>query len=70
MLHALAQSTPASVFAPKKNFAVEYKKLAASIIGEEYNDKRVMKRMMNFLAPDASAQAVNRAVLTEESKKK
>ena len=70
VLHALAQSTPASVFAPGKDFAVEYAKLAASIIGEEHEDTRITKKIKNFFAPDVSLQSINRAVLTEESKKR
>ncbi len=70
VLHALAMSTPASVFTPKKDFAVEYHKLAASIAGEEYNDSRLMSRLKNFIAPESSLQHMNRQVLKEESKKR
>ena len=70
ILEALAHSTPASVFSPRKNFAVEYKKLAASIIGEEYKDERILQKMLDFLAPDISAAAVNRSTLAESIKKR
>lgn len=69
VLEALANSTPASVFSPKNDVAVEYKKLAASIIGYEYKDSRILSRMKNFFAPDVSAASINRSVLMEESKK-
>ena len=61
VVEALAKSTPASVFTPKRDFAVEYKKLAASIIGEEYRDTRFMKRVKEFLVPDPSLQSMKRA---------
>jgi len=69
VIEALANSTPAAVFTPRRNFAVEYKKLAASIVGEEYKDKRVLKRIKEFIAPDSSFQVMNRSVLSEDSKK-
>lgn len=69
VLEALASATPASVFSPKRNFAVEYKQLAASIIGEEYKDTRLLKRVKEFLMPDMSAPKVNRSVLSEDSKR-
>lgn len=70
VLEALARSTPASVFSPKKNFAVEYHQLAASIIGEEYADNRLVSKVKNFLAPDNSLQSINRAVLKEKESKR
>ena len=69
IVEALANSTPAAVFSPRRNFAVEYKKLAASIIGEEYNDRRIMSRIKEFLAPNNSTPVVNRSKLAEESKR-
>lgn len=69
VLEALAHSIPASVFSPRKNFAVEYKKLAASLIGEEYKDTRLLKRVKEFIAPDNSQPKVNRSVLAGSLKK-
>jgi len=69
VLEALASSTPASVFKPNRDFAVEYKQLAASLIGEEYKDKRFLSMLKGLLVPDMSTQKINRAVLLEESKR-
>ncbi len=69
VIEALAHSTPASVFSPGNNFAVEYRKLAASIAGEEYKDNRLFSRIKEFLAPDTSYPAINRSILAEESKR-
>jgi len=69
VMEALANSTPASVFSPRKNFAVEYRKLAASLVGEEYKDKRLLSRLREFLAPDTSAPVMNRSALAGESKR-
>ncbi len=69
IIEALANSTPASMFSPRKNFAVEYRKLAASLVGEEYKDPRLLSRVKEFLAPDTSSPVINRSVLAEESKR-
>ncbi len=42
VLEALAITTPAVLHKPKSDAAVEYKKLAAAMIGEEYKDTRIM----------------------------
>jgi len=68
VLEALAHSMPAAVFSPKKNFAVEYKKLAASIIGNEYKDTRLFSKVKEFLAPDNSQPKINRTALSESFK--
>jgi MinD-like ATPase involved in chromosome partitioning or flagellar assembly len=61
VVEALAKSTPASVFTPKRDFAVEYKKLAASLVGEEYRETGMLRRVREFLVPDNSLQSANRA---------
>lgn len=68
VLEALAHSMPAVVFSPKKNFAIEYKKLAASIIGEEYKDTRLFSKIKEFIAPDNSQPKINRAALAQSLK--
>lgn len=70
VLEAMAYSTPASIFSPNKEFAVEYQKLAASIAGEDYKDPRVLKRLKNIVFPDVSAQSINRAILAGSAKKR
>jgi septum site-determining protein MinD len=70
VLEAMAFSTPASIFSPNKEFAVEYHKLAASIVGEEYKDPRIIKKLRNMVFPDISAQSINRAVLINSSRKR
>jgi septum site-determining protein MinD len=49
VLEALAEMTPASVRTPKRDASVEYKKLAASIIGEEFVDNRLKARLKRFM---------------------
>ena len=69
VLEALANSTPAALFSPRKNFAVEYKKLAASLIGEQYIETGVMAKLKNFVAPDMSTAEINRNIMLESSSK-
>ena len=51
MLEALAETTPAALHSPKRNTIIEYKKLAASLVGENYKDGRFtskIKRIFKF----------------------
>lgn len=70
VLRALAHSTPATVMKPGKGFSVEYNKLAASMIGEDYEDRGILSRMKGFIAPDSSLQSINRAVMKEKESKR
>ncbi len=49
VLEALSQMTPASIKDPKRDVAVEYKKLAASLVGEKYVDNRLKSRIKRFV---------------------
>jgi septum site-determining protein MinD len=69
VLEALSRTIPGVAFSPKREFAVEYKKLAASLVGEKYRERSVLKMVKNMIAPDVSPQSINRAVLTRESEK-
>ncbi|MBW2980817.1 AAA family ATPase [Candidatus Woesearchaeota archaeon] len=49
VLEALSEMKPASIRSPKRDVSVEYKKLAASLIGEKYIDKRLKARIKRFI---------------------
>lgn len=68
VLEALAEMKPAAIKHPKRDVSVEYKKLAASIIGEEYVDKRLGSKIKNFLLTDKDAERVriNRLVVAKK----
>lgn len=63
VLEALSETKPAVLYAPKRNVSVEYKKLAASLIGERYVDKRFIARLKNFfLGNELSKEEINRVL--------
>ncbi|MBW2997537.1 AAA family ATPase [Candidatus Woesearchaeota archaeon] len=46
VLEALAKTAPATIHAPKKDFAISYRTLAAKVLGEEYKDPRLMSKVL------------------------
>jgi len=62
---ALAAKKPATSF--KDNEAVmEYRKLAAALIGQTFKDTRLSTRVKNFFNPQISRQEVNRDLLRDQ----
>ncbi|MFC1685882.1 AAA family ATPase [Nanoarchaeota archaeon] len=62
VLEALANATPAALYEPNHDLSVEYKKLAACLIGEEYADPRFFSKLKGlFKGP--TREAINREVL-------
>jgi septum site-determining protein MinD len=45
VLEALSNTAPASACSPRKGFSIQYKKLAAKIAGEEFEDKRFKSKL-------------------------
>jgi len=66
VLEALANATPVSLHSPKHDLSVEYKKLAASLIGEEFKDHSLLRRMKNFFFKSAKKEDINRLVLYKD----
>ena len=62
LLEALAKSVPLSAYT-NNNTVVEYKKLAAALIGERYEDKRITNRVRNLFSKKLSQDDVNRAIV-------
>jgi len=70
VLEALSITTPATLYAPDKEVCIEYKKLAAALIGREFKDPRIwfrMKQLFNVAVKGkAEKHEVNREILKEE----
>lgn len=64
MLEALANTTPSTQYSKKTDASVEYKKLAAALIGDEYEDTR-FKAIINRLLGRTQKQEINRTVLRD-----
>ncbi|MFC1728296.1 AAA family ATPase [Nanoarchaeota archaeon] len=62
VLEALSETKSAALHAPKKDFAIEYKKLAGFLVGEEYKDKRLKTKVKDFFLTnhDVPKQNINR----------
>lgn len=65
VLEALANATPASLYEPKHDLGVEYRKLGACLIGEKYNDPRISAKLKGlFKGPER--EEINREVLYKD----
>jgi len=65
---ALARTMPVALHRPKSKTSVEYKKLAACLIGETYKDPRVWQNIKSLFKKDLSKEKVNRLLLENERK--
>lgn len=63
-LKALSKSIPSSLY-KKTESAVEYKKLAAAIVGEDYKDRR-FRFMARKIFKGTPKQEINRSILREK----
>lgn len=62
ILEALSLVKPAALHTPMSNAIVEYKKLAAFLLGQDYNDTRLKTKINNILGK-VSKQELNRKSL-------
>tara|TARA_Y100000310_G_scaffold345846_1_gene471151 strand:- start:44375 stop:45190 length:816 start_codon:yes stop_codon:yes gene_type:complete len=65
----IANTSPVTLHTPSSSAAIEYKKLAASIVGEEYKDPRLLKRLQSLFTKEVSRENVNRLLLKNERSK-
>jgi septum site-determining protein MinD len=67
ILEALSLSKPQILHAPRRESSIEYKKLASSLIGADYKDPRMWKRMKKLfetaMTNKAPKHEVNRTLL-------
>jgi len=68
ILEALSLTKPAAMNFERSNAVIEYKKLAASLIGEEYKDPRFSRRFKRFFSRDLPKEEINRNVLLSNRK--
>jgi len=66
VLEALAFSVPATLYAPRKDFAVEFRKLAASLIGNDYEDKSFVSKIKKLMKGDTVADRNRRKLLKKK----
>jgi len=65
---AIANTTPVALHKPKAKSAIEYKKLAACLIGERYKDPRLLYRLKSLFKKDIAKENINRFLMENERK--
>lgn len=65
MLKALSKTMPLAFYRPSSDTSVEYKKLAASLIGEHYNDRRPVAKLRQIFGKGLTRDEINRAIVME-----
>ncbi len=68
ILESVAYTTPASQHSPLANAVIEYKKLAAALIGQDYKDPRLITKIKNFFLNDVRKEEINRTLFKENLK--
>lgn len=63
VMRALANGGPVSMFDSKNNVSVEYKKLAAALIGERYIDGRFKSKVKGLFSKKLTQDEINRAIV-------
>lgn len=63
MLESVAETTPATLYKPNTDVAVEFKKIAAAVIDAPYEDPRFFSKFKNMLNKDPRKEDVNRDML-------
>ncbi len=63
VMRSLSKGKPVSSLFKKNNVSVEYKKLAAALIGERYVDKRIFPRIKNLFNKRLGQDEINRAIV-------
>ena len=66
VLAALAETTPITLFNGKNDVSMEYKKLAASLSGQEFKDGRMWNKIKGMFG-SVEKQEINREVLRRRS---
>ena len=57
---SIAKTKPVVLHAPNSEVAIEYKKLAGALIGEEYKDKRIFHKIKGLFSREKKKEDVNR----------
>ena len=63
VMKALAQGKPVSSFSKRNDVSVDYRKLAAALIGERYIDRRLKSTIKNLFNKKLGQDEINRAIV-------
>ena len=63
ILRALSETTPSTIFNENIDSSIEYKKLGAALIGQNYSDKRFKSKIRSLFRKEPEKQEINRNIL-------
>ncbi|MBD3259000.1 AAA family ATPase [Candidatus Woesearchaeota archaeon] len=63
---ALANTIPAALHAPAREVSFEYRKLAAALLGQQFEDKRILPKFKKMLNKGCGKHDINREVIRSE----
>ena len=63
MLESVAETTPATLYKPNTNVAIEFKKIAGALIDASYDDPRFSTKLKRMFSSDPRKEDVNRDML-------
>ncbi len=62
---SIANTTPATLYNPNKDISIEYKKLAAALLNEDFEDTRFLSKLKRLLRREPRKDEINRDLLRE-----
>jgi len=65
VLEALSQAKPAAELTPMTNAVIEYRKLAAAMVGMDYEDPRFVEKIKKMFRKDIPKDEINRVLLSK-----
>ena len=69
VLEALSETTPISLYAPRSNAGVEFRKLAAALIGENYEEPGFLAKLKSVFGGKVSKEEINRTIFHKDRMK-
>lgn len=66
VLEALSETTPVSLYAPRSNAGIEFRKLAATLIGEKYAEPGIWAKMKSIFGGNYSKEEINRTIFHKD----
>jgi len=66
VLEALSKTTPSTIYTPKGEVAIEYRKLAGCMIGQEFKDPRMRAKFKSVFNMNLQKQEINRAAFLKD----
>ena len=66
VLEALSETVPVSLYAPKSNTGIEYRKLAAALIGATYEEPGILAKLKGIFGGKIAKEEINRAIFQKD----